>query len=115
MFGREVGNLTEPSTLTFTLDVSEQPGLDGMVGGMAMGGGGVGHALILSAATSLPAFVYGIIGGLLGVLFVIGVTILVVAVGTRCWYRKRNARAVIGKVFELLDPQPSHDHHMTIT
>ena len=54
MFGREGGNLTEPSTLTFTLDVSEQPGLDGTVGGMAMGGGGVGHALILFAGTSPP-------------------------------------------------------------
>ena len=61
------------------------------------------HPLILSADTSLPAFAYGIIGGLLGVLFVIGVTILVVAVGTRCWYRKKNARAVIGKVLKLLD------------
>ena len=27
MFGREEGNLTEPSTLTFTLDVPEEPGL----------------------------------------------------------------------------------------
>ena len=100
MFGN--GNHTDPSTLTFTLDiVLPEQGVDGWGRGgvvtMVMDWGSV-SAVVLCTGTVIPPYGYGIIGGVLGVALVAVVVILVVAVVTRCWYRRRNARAVIGKV-----------------
>ena len=49
---------------------------------------------------------YGIIGGVLGAVFLAVLAGLLIAMVVCCWYRRRNARAVIGKVSYC---------HMTVT